>query len=357
MRQQLILLALCLVPSVSAQHPVEWRASDGLLPTDSVPVWGLWETIVCGPTSATLSPGALLLDTSACPLDIHAYSYASTGGAPPPIAMYWVEADVRVVASTAPNNGFGAATIRLYPGPICPYSIELSEGELAVRYGFVSEQARLAVDTTSAVRTWRLEIGAGVRVYVDGQQLLSLPGPTTSTCSFAPDYWGGVQFGDVQQGQGGVAEWVAVRHNLGREAHEFCFGGTPNSSGRVARLSWSGSRNVAANAFVLRAQDAAPGAPAYFLCSAAAAAASPVQGSQATLCLGGAIGRLNRPGEVLQTSALGATSLALDLSRLPGPLGSIAVAPGERWHFQLWYRDTNPTATSNMSSGLQVLFE
>ena len=47
-------------------------------------------------------------------------------------------------------------------------------------------------------------------------------------------------------------------------------------------------------------------------------------------------------------------SFSPDLGDLPQ--GTV-VSAGETWNFQLWYRDVNPTQTSNTSNGLAVTFE
>ena len=51
---------------------------------------------------------------------------------------------------------------------------------------------------------------------------------------------------------------------------------------------------------------------------------------------------------------MGALHLKVDLTQLP-PLGH-AVQPGETWNFQAWFRDKNPTSTSNFTDGLSILF-
>jgi hypothetical protein len=103
--------------------------------------------------------------------------------------------------------------------------------------------------------------------------------------------------------------------------------------------------------------DLPPGAFGYFLCSLDHALPVIAPGSQGTLCLGGAVGRFKRPGELQQASPGGHVRLALDLGNLPQPTGAVAGMPGDEWNFQLWYRDMNPGPTSNLSNGLQVVFE
>ena len=91
----------------------------------------------------------------------------------------------------------------------------------------------------------------------------------------------------------------------------------------------------------------------YFLCSQTQSLAQP-PGSQGNLCLGGTIGRFNK--DVQNSGAVGAFSIQVDLTQLPvSP--PVAVQPGETWNFSAWYRDINPTPTSNFTDGVAVLFE
>jgi hypothetical protein len=36
---------------------------------------------------------------------------------------------------------------------------------------------------------------------------------------------------------------------------------------------------------------------------------------------------------------------------------TVGVAPGESWSFQAWYRDNNPTPTSNFTDASTVTFQ
>jgi hypothetical protein len=94
----------------------------------------------------------------------------------------------------------------------------------------------------------------------------------------------------------------------------------------------------------------------YFLTSRTQASTPNPGGSQGNFCLGGAIGRYVRPGQVQHSGAGGELSLAVELTLHPTPTGSVAVQAGETWSFTAWYRDANPTLTSNFTDGLEVLF-
>ncbi len=132
--------------------------------------------------------------------------------------------------------------------------------------------------------------------------------------------------------------------------------GQPNSTGAAATISVAGSNVVGANQTALVATRLPANTVGYFL-SARAAAQTPLPGfGQGLLCLAAPIGRHNRPGEVLTSGVTGRFVLQLELADIPTPTGTVAVLAGETWHFQAWYRDTNPTPTSNLTSGVRVLF-
>ena len=58
----------------------------------------------------------------------------------------------------------------------------------------------------------------------------------------------------------------------------------------------------------------------------------------------------------MNSGATGAFSLQLDLTSVPTPAGPVAVQPGETWYWQAWFRDNNPTPTSNFTDGIAILF-
>ena len=77
-------------------------------------------------------------------------------------------------------------------------------------------------------------------------------------------------------------------------------------------------------------------------------------GSQGNLCLGGAIGRYSK--SLVNSGSTGQAFLQLDLTQTPTPGGPVVVQPGETWNFQTWYRDKNPTNTSNFTDGISITF-
>ncbi|MEO0662258.1 MAG: PQQ-binding-like beta-propeller repeat protein, partial [Planctomycetota bacterium] len=136
----------------------------------------------------------------------------------------------------------------------------------------------------------------------------------------------------------------------------YCAQTSPNSTGATTALEAFGSAAAADDDVTLIGSALPPFAASLFLVADQAGFAPNAGGSQGTLCLGGAIGRYNRPGEVQFASAEGGVTLRLDLANTPGPSAVFAVLPGTTWRFQLWHRDMNPGQTSNLSNALEVTF-
>jgi hypothetical protein len=131
---------------------------------------------------------------------------------------------------------------------------------------------------------------------------------------------------------------------------------TPNSgSSGGALIAASGSPRVSDDSFTLIATGCAPLQFSYFVMSQSQAFVPGFGGSQGNLCVGAPIVRLNIPntGQVDLTDAVGTRSYSVAWDDVPA---AATIAPGETWNFQLWFRDTNPTVTSNTSNGIQVMF-
>ena len=133
----------------------------------------------------------------------------------------------------------------------------------------------------------------------------------------------------------------------------YCGPAVPNSSGRSGVMDARGSARVADNALVLTASDLPLHQFGYFLVSRTQGFVSNPGGSQGNLCLGGTIGRYAQ--DVASTDRAAVLTLGIDLTQLPPPIGQ-AVLPGETWSFQLWFRDKNPSSTSNFTDGLSIVF-
>ncbi len=134
--------------------------------------------------------------------------------------------------------------------------------------------------------------------------------------------------------------------------------GAPNSMGVGASLFAAGSALAAVNRTTLNAVGLPPGAFGMFITSTQAAAPVQPPGSLGDLCIGGAIGRFNRSGEIRAADSAGVLHLPIDTSQIPDAvLTTVSVLPPERRFFQLWYRDTVAgAATSNFSGAAFVDF-
>ncbi|MDG1050934.1 MAG: hypothetical protein P8M11_01415 [Planctomycetota bacterium] len=131
-----------------------------------------------------------------------------------------------------------------------------------------------------------------------------------------------------------------------------------NSLGVAASMAAQGSSRAADNDLTLAANGLAAGSFGFFLASRLTGLTSNPGGSQGNLCLSGSIGRYVGPGQIQQADSGGGITLMLDLLAVPQPTGFVAVAAGEAWSFQAWYRDSVAgQATSNFTDGLTVTFQ
>jgi formylglycine-generating enzyme required for sulfatase activity len=144
---------------------------------------------------------------------------------------------------------------------------------------------------------------------------------------------------------------------LAQVGTNYCTPAISNSTGAPAVIAGSGSAMVLMNNFSLTGSVLPLNSFGFFLTSRDQGFVFPVHNSQGRMCLVGNIGRYVGQGQVKNSGSTGTFSLAIDLTSMPTPFGSVAVLPGETWNFQCWYRDAvGGSATSNFSDGLAVLF-
>lgn len=137
----------------------------------------------------------------------------------------------------------------------------------------------------------------------------------------------------------------------------FCGPGVPNSSGLGGQILAEGSATASDNDVVLEASQLPIDSFGFFITSQLETFVMNPGGSAGNLCLGGSIGRYVGPGQIQSSGASGTISLTLDLTQVPQPTGSVAVAPGDAWSFQLWHRDlVGGMNTSNFTDGLRITF-
>jgi hypothetical protein len=133
----------------------------------------------------------------------------------------------------------------------------------------------------------------------------------------------------------------------------YCSPAVPNSTGLGARIAATGSATVAHQDLHLTAYQLPPKQFGYFLASETQGFVANPGGSQGNLCLGGTIGRFRQ--QVQQSGPGGVIAIPVDMTALPPPL--TAVQSGETWNFQAWFRDVNPTPTSNFTEAASVAFQ
>ena len=135
----------------------------------------------------------------------------------------------------------------------------------------------------------------------------------------------------------------------------YCSPANTNSSGQSAVISAVGSTIVAANNLTLTVNQMPLNQFGYFLNSDTKGFIPFPGGSQGNLCLGGSIGRHTK--QIGNSGSTGVLSISVDLTNLPRPAGPYQVLAGETWNFTCWFRDKNPTVTSNFSDGITITFQ
>lgn len=135
----------------------------------------------------------------------------------------------------------------------------------------------------------------------------------------------------------------------------YCGPAVPNSSGAPATVRATGSPAVSANDLGLLAMDLPVSSFGYFLVSDTQGFVTNPGGSQGNLCVGGSVGRFI--GQIQNSGAAGEISISVDLTQIPGPNGPITGMVGDSWNFQCWFRDANPTSTSNFTDAIEVVLE
>ncbi len=130
-----------------------------------------------------------------------------------------------------------------------------------------------------------------------------------------------------------------------------------NSSGFPGSMSGTGSILAASNNATMIASNLPANQFGFFVCSRTQGFVPLAGGtSNGNICLGGVIGRLSLPNQIVNSGAGGQFSLALDLTALPEGNNNVAVMPGDTWNFQAWFRDPVGLG-SNFTDGLEVTFQ
>lgn len=187
---------------------------------------------------------------------------------------------------------------------------------------------------------------------------LSMAGPATAllgTVTFASEGASGIAFshGTGRMFLPATTTGDGLRVvDYGGSWESVCGPAVTNSTGGSASLSVRGPLLAGDVSFDLSATDLPPMSFGLFVASRSPGTAMP-PGSQGRLCLGGSIGRFL--DSIQGSGAAGRLSYEVDPTALPLATG-MAALPGESIYFQLWFRDANPSATSNFSDAARVEF-
>ena len=137
----------------------------------------------------------------------------------------------------------------------------------------------------------------------------------------------------------------------------YCDPAAVNSAITVGEIRATGSPVAEANDLNLAVSGLPNNRFAYFLVGQTRTFIANPGGSQGNLCVGGATGRFNRPGEILSSGTTGMINLDIDTTDVPGPNGTAVIQPGQTWTFTCWYRDVVAgQSTSNFSSAVAIEF-
>ncbi|MEM6673525.1 MAG: hypothetical protein AAF726_11835 [Planctomycetota bacterium] len=150
----------------------------------------------------------------------------------------------------------------------------------------------------------------------------------------------------------GLDAGTALRYRIDLRLGTSHCAGRANSTGASAALTARGSTAVAANDLAFDVVGLPAGSVGYLLMATSRNQVPGLGGGDGDLCLGGTISRVLT---ALGTAdALGTRAVTLDSGALPP---SAVLIPGSTWSFQWWYRDANPSPTSNTTHAVELLFE
>ncbi|MEM9381328.1 MAG: hypothetical protein AAGB93_15350 [Planctomycetota bacterium] len=286
---------------------------------------------------------------------------------------------VLVQANASPGSPFAGAmvgdpvTVRfevfvpgtdVVPGQLTNYAIDPATS--FVRIGAVTDAitgSALGIQNdfpvADGIRVFGAPAAGGGSVALEvGESSGTLFSSTDITMQFGtwgPSTWSSFNFGLF--GGGSFLEFSnpTVTISAPRVGTSYCGPANPNSTGSGAVIEAFGSASVATNELTLRASSLPAQSFGYFLTGRTAGVTMNPGSSQGTLCFTGTVGRFD--ALVQNSGAAGVIEIPVDLTALPQPTGAVAALPGETWYFQAWFRDANPTPTSNFSDGVEIVMQ
>jgi len=184
---------------------------------------------------------------------------------------------------------------------------------------------------------------------------------TVSALTAGPD---GLYFADLYRDTGSDptagganilrVRWVgAALGTCGTIGDSYCDPPVVNSTGLPAILTVRGSDRVLENDVRLDVEQLPQNSLGYSLASQTQSFIPNPGGSMGNLCIFGTIGRF--VSQAQNSGPSGTFSFPIDLTNMPPPLSAVAI--GETWNFQTWYRDFQLVVTSNFTNAVSVDFQ
>lgn len=142
-----------------------------------------------------------------------------------------------------------------------------------------------------------------------------------------------------------------------------CSPAANNSTGSPAILTAGGLITAQPYTLFLNTTNLPPNQFGYYVAGPTQAFIPTPNFSQGNLCVGNPQFRIIPSLQNTSTGVAGQAAWTVDTNNVdsqgasPSADANQVISPGETFHFQLWYRDLNPTTTSNFSNGLSVLFQ
>ena len=144
---------------------------------------------------------------------------------------------------------------------------------------------------------------------------------------------------------------------LGTIGTSYCSSALPNSTGLAGFVESRGTTRVQYQRTEIEALQLPANQIGFFIGSQTQGLVMNPGNYQGALCLGGAIGRFDGPGQVQSSGAAGRIALELDWTQIPQPTGPVMAQAGETWNIQLWHRDANPGPTSHFTNAVSLLLD
>ena len=151
-----------------------------------------------------------------------------------------------------------------------------------------------------------------------------------------------------------VAGAVIEESELYVAGSQYCAAAT-NSTGHSAWIKCTGAAWNPGTTMELECSQMPPNVFGYFLVSNQTGFVPNPSGSLGNLCLGGAIGRFNQAGQILNSGPNGQVNFGFNNQNMPSPFGPVAAMSGQTWNFQCWFRDNG--SESNFSNAVGVTFD